>query len=39
MTEENLRAYFDEMVADIEAFVEGQPIRVLNPEVLEGRSG
>jgi phosphoglycerate dehydrogenase-like enzyme len=37
VTEENMRVFFSEMVADIEGFLDGRPVRVLNPEVLTRR--
>ena len=37
VTEENMRVFFSEMVADIAGFLDGRPVRVLNPEVLTGR--
>ena len=37
VTEETYRAFFEDTVADIEAYAAGRPIRVLNPEVWAGR--
>jgi phosphoglycerate dehydrogenase-like enzyme len=36
VTEETYRAFFEDTVADIEAYVAGRPIRMLNPEVWKG---
>ncbi|MCH8897041.1 MAG: D-2-hydroxyacid dehydrogenase family protein [Chloroflexi bacterium] len=35
VTEEAYRAFYGGLVADVRAFVSGEPIRVLNPDVLE----
>lgn len=35
VTEEAYRAFYGEFVEDVRAFVSGEPIRVLNPDVLE----
>ena len=35
VTEESYRAFYSEVVEDIRAFASGEPIRVVNPEVLE----
>lgn len=34
VTEESYRAFYSEVVEDIRAFANGEPIRVVNPEVL-----
>jgi D-3-phosphoglycerate dehydrogenase len=34
VTNETFRAFFEDVVTDIEAFADGAPIRVLNPQVL-----
>ena len=36
VTEETYRAYFEDAVADIEAYVAGRPIRMINPEAWKG---
>ncbi len=35
VTDDNYRLYFDHAVEDIGAYLDGSPVRVLNPEVLE----
>jgi phosphoglycerate dehydrogenase-like enzyme len=35
VTDDNYRVYFDHAVEDIGAYLDGSPIRVLNPDVLE----
>ena len=35
VTDDNYRVYFDHAVEDIGAYLDGGPVRVLNPEVLE----
>ena len=35
VTEESYRAFYTGVVEDIQAFASGEPIRVINPEVLE----
>ena len=35
VTEEGYRAFYSGVVEDIRAFASGEPIRVINPEVLE----
>ncbi|MCH7542756.1 MAG: D-2-hydroxyacid dehydrogenase family protein [Proteobacteria bacterium] len=35
VTDDNYRVYFDHAVDDIGAYLDGGPVRVLNPEVLE----
>ena len=35
VTDDNYRLYFDHAVDDIGAYLDGVPVRVLNPEVLE----
>jgi phosphoglycerate dehydrogenase-like enzyme len=37
VTEEVMRGYFEDMVADIEAYAAGRPIRVMNPQPAENR--
>jgi phosphoglycerate dehydrogenase-like enzyme len=37
VTEEGMRAYFEDMVADIEAYAAGRPIRLMNPQAVESR--
>ena len=35
VTEESYRAYYAGVLEDIQAFASGEPIRVVNPEVLD----
>ena len=35
VTDDNYRVYFDHAVEDIGAYLDGSPIRVLNPDILE----